>query len=639
MKDAIVAIEDDDFYRHHGIDFIGIARATFKNVMAGKIIEGGSTITQQTVKNLYLSNERTYDRKIKEALLTFQLERKYTKEEILEMYLNQIYFGHGAYGIEVAALTYFNKHAKELNLAESAMIAGIPKSPTRYSPYNNFDLAKKRQAVILNRMFELGLITKTEEEEAKGTKIILGTTKNIGLASKKAPYAVDEIVRYITEKYSNGSELLYKGGLSIYTTIDYNLQEKAENAFSKGVSRKSKLQGALIALDPKKGNILAMVGGRDFSTSKFNRATQAKRQPGSAFKPFLYAEAIDYNFTAASTIVCAPVTFKQGTGKPYSPKDYGNIGYHDRAFTLKEALVKSDNVVAVKLNEKIGSENLSNYAKKMGIKSTLKPYLSLALGSSEVSPLEMASAYGTFANGGYHAEPRLILKIVDNKGNILEETSPKVVRAISSETAYIVTDMLKGVVNPGGTAGKVSSIIKRPAAGKTGTTQNYTDAWFVGYTPDIVAAVYIGYDDPNISVGSTGGSIAAPIWSDFIKGGMKNTPVKDFDKPDDVVMVKVCADSGLLATPFSPNTIVAAFKKGTEPKEYCPQHQLPGFNGGLPSLYEDSPTYYEDVPSYNEESTSYNEVITPQGNENLGLNNDNNNTAPGKWWKKDKNRW
>ncbi|MDA8210663.1 MAG: penicillin-binding protein 1A [Clostridia bacterium] len=570
---AVIAVEDSRFYEHKGIDPVGIARALLRDIRAGEVVEGGSTITQQTAKNLYLSHERTWQRKVKEAILTVQLEQKYTKDEILEMYLNQIYFGHGAYGVEVAAQTYFGKSAKELNLAESALLAGLPKGPNYYSPFRNYSAAKERQAVVLNRMVEVGQISREEADKAKQQPIVLTTSNKV--KKIKAPFFVDEVREYITEKYENGAELLLRGGLSVYTTLDLEMQEAAEEALVQGLTGAGNdLQGALVAIEPQTGYIKAMVGGKDFQTSKFNR-TLALRQPGSAFKPFLYAAAIEAKgLTAGTAISCEPVSFRLQDGSNYTPADYGKQPYHYRNFTLTEALVKSDNVVSVKLNQQVGPQTLVNYAQKLGITSKLRPYLSLVLGTSEVTPLEMASAYGAFANQGLVAKPLYVLKIVDKDGRVLEENTVQLNAALDPKTAYIVTDMLRGVLQPGGTAGSLAALIGRPAAGKTGTTQEYRDAWFVGYTPELSSAIYVGYDKPK-STGRTGGDLAAPIWGKFVKKALEKVEPKDFVQPADTVKVKICADSGLLATPFSERVFEVSFVKGTEPTTECPAHSAP----------------------------------------------------------------
>lgn len=569
LQNAIVAIEDKKFYSHHGFNFTGIARATLRNIEARKIVEGGSTITQQLAKNLYLSQERTFSRKIKEIYLTIALERKYTKKEILAAYLNQIYFGQGAYGIEIAAETYFGKSTKDLSLAESAMLAGIPGLPNKFNPYADFTAAKERQALVLDQMAKLKMISPAEAARAKNEPLKL---KSGQIPTGKAPYFIQEIVKYITNKYDNGAALLYNQGLSIYTTLDLNMQDAAENAFTAGLKYTDPdLQGALVAIEPKTGYVKAYVGGRNYNASKFDRVL-THRQPGSAFKPFVYAAAIDKGLTAAQTFTCEPVEYPQTDGTIYKPTDF-NQGYHYRTFTLKEALTISDNVVSVELNNRIGPQVGADYARKLGIKSSLRPYLSLVLGTSEVTPLEMANAYGTFANQGVKTEPILITKIINSNGNTLEENKTKATKVLDAKVAYIITDMLENVVGPDGTASKVSSITSRPVAGKTGTSQNYSDAWFVGYTPDLVASVYLGFDQPSRSVGETGGGLAAPIWANFINMALKDATPKPFPIPNGIIQQKICPDSGLLA-PEGTDFIEIPFIAGTEPIEYCPMHDF-----------------------------------------------------------------
>jgi 1A family penicillin-binding protein len=572
MQQAIVAIEDSRFYQHNGVDPVGLARALWRNIETRSIVEGGSTISQQLVKNLYLGPERTVGRKIQEVFLTIQLERKHTKDEILEMYLNQIYFGQGAYGVEAAARTYFNKPAKDLGLAESAMLAGVPRAPSIYAPSRNFEGAKARQATVLNRMVELGMISPEQAQQAGGQYL---EPSKVPVSVRKAPYFTNEIMNYIETNYPNGLETLYSGGLSIYTTLDLNMQEAAEKAVSQGLKGSDReLDGALVAVDPKTGQVKAMVGGKDYARSQLNRAV-ARFQPGSAFKPFLYAAAIDSGYTPGSTITCEPVSFPQTGGARYEPHDYQG-GYHNRPFTLKEALYTSDNVVAVRLTNQVGADKVANYARRMGVESPLRPVLSLPLGTSEVTPLELASAYIPLANRGIKAEPYFIQKITDRNGRILEEHKPKLEQAIDEKTAYIVTDILTAVLKPGGTAPNIDAAVGRPAAGKTGTTENLKEAWFVGYTPDLVAAVYIGYDDKNKVTGQTGAQIAAPIWASFAKAALNNVPISNFTMPNGVIKVNICAEDGLLAGPLTPRSIEAAFIQGTEPIAVCP-----GSGGGL----------------------------------------------------------
>ncbi len=591
MQDAIVAIEDARFFQHRGIDPVSLVRAMFRNIQAGRIVEGGSTITQQLAKNLYLDPGRNIGRKFQELFLTIQLERTYTKSEILEMYLNEIYFGQGAYGIEAAARTYFQKPARDLGLAESAMLAGVPRGPSIYNPAQDFEAAKARQGVVLDRMVELGMISGEQAGQAGAEPLQPAKTPAI---VRKSPYFVDEIVKYYEQNYSEGLETLYSGGLSIYTTLDLKMQEAAEKALTRGLARLNPdLEGALVALDPKTGQIRAMVGGRDYNKSQLNRVL-ARSQPGSTFKPFLYTAAIDLGFTAGTTIVCEPVSFPQAGREDYMPEDYQG-DYHYRPFTLKEALYTSDNVVAVRLNAQLGPEVMAGYAQRMGIDSPLRPYLSLPLGTSEVTPLEMVRAFGTLANRGIKSEPYFIQRITSGTGQVLEERRPSLTRVLDEKTAYIVTDMLTAVLQPGGTAANSGRNLGRPAAGKTGTTENLREAWFVGYTPDLVAAVYVGYDDKSRAVGLTGADVAAPIWADFIRGALEGRSPSEFPVPDGVTKVKICADDGLLAGEFNTRVIEAVFVQGTEPISPCygygpvyylPYQAAPLFPEGEPGLFE-----------------------------------------------------
>ncbi|TEB09883.1 transglycosylase domain-containing protein [Pelotomaculum propionicicum] len=565
LQKAIIAIEDARFYSHHGIDPIGIGRAVYHNIKAGAVVEGGSTITQQLAKNLYLDPRRTLGRKLEELAITIQLERKYTKNEILSMYLNQIYFGQGAYGIEAAAKTYFNKSARDLDLAESAMLAGVPRAPSVYNPSTDFKAAKSRQAAVLDRMVELGMLQ--EEQAAKAKNEYLQPAKT-SVTFKKAPYFTGEIINYFKQNYPDGLELLYSGGLTIYTTLDINMQDAAEKVLKESLAGSDpQLNGALVAIEPKTGQVRAMVGGKDYNASQFNRAL-ARVQPGSTFKAFVYTAAIEHGYTPASMLSCEPVSYPLTGGEVYQPKDFQG-GYHNRQFTLKEALYTSDNVVAVRLNERVGPSLAAAYARRMGIDSEIKPVLSLPLGTSEVTPLELASAYGCLANSGIKSKPYFITKVTDNYGRVLDAQRPELEQAVDEKTAYIMTDMLSGVIKQGGTASNIAGMIQRPAAGKTGTTENYKDAWFVGYTPDLAAAVYIGFDDKNKSTGRTGSQIAAPAWASFIKEALKDVPPRDYPVPAGVVRTKICLDDGLLAGGLNTKAVEAAFVQGTEPTQLC----------------------------------------------------------------------
>lgn len=573
LQNAVVAIEDRRFYRHHGLDFIGIGRALVVDLRAGRVVEGGSTITQQTAKNLYLTPERTFGRKVREAFLAVQLEILYSKKEILEMYLNRVYFGRGAYGAEVAARVFFGKSARELTLGESALLAGVIRGPNLYSPFLHPDAARDRRAEVLARMVQQGMITNARASVAAKEPLRLAATRT---QVWPAAYFIKEIVDDISRRYPDGEALLYSGGLTIETGLDLRMQDRAEKAFADGLAGADPdLEGALAAIDPRTGYIRAMVGGRDFGRSRFNRATDARRQPGSVFKPFLYAAAIDQGYTEATTIVCEPTQFPQQNGTIYAPVDYGTEPYHYRPFTLKDAIKTSDNVVSVKLNELVGPDRMALYAREMGISSPIRPFLSLALGTSEVTPLELARAFCPLANSGIRVDPIFVRRITDRSGKVIEETRPNLNPVIDPRTAFIVTDMLRAVLGPGGTGAHLAPIVGRPAAGKTGTTQNRKDAWFVGYTPELVTAVYVGFDSPSRSVGLPGGQIAGPIWANFTREALAAVPPSQFAAPDGIVSARISADTGLLAGPWEVNVENDFFYRGTEPTQYSYQVPVP----------------------------------------------------------------
>lgn len=569
VEKAFIATEDRNFYSHFGIDPRALARATWVNIKNRRVVEGGSTITQQTAKNLYLTHERTIVRKIKELFYTLALERRYSKDEILTMYLNSIYFGQGATGIEAAARTYFGKPASELNLAESAILASIPRRPSYYDPYRYPDHAKTRQRVVLGQMVELGFISEEEKEAATAEEL---RYRKIGVLRGDAPYFSQMVASYLAEKY--GEATAYGGGLRVFSTLDLTMQQKAQAAYDEVMSgQNDELQAALVAVDPSNGHIRAMIGGRDFVTAPFNRAVDSKRQPGSAFKPFLYSKAIDMGLTAADMIMCEPVSFSQKGSPDYTPTDYGDEGYHYRPFTLKEAIMVSDNVVSVRLNEAVGPENTADHAGKFGFEGPIKPYLSLALGTSEVSTLEMASAYGVFANGGRLVKPLAVLKVTDIDGRVLENNEPQAKQVISPQNAYITTDLLTGVMQTGGTGSHLAANVGRTSAGKTGTTQEYRDAWFAGYTPELSCAVWVGYDSPTRSVGISGGRIAGPIWAKFMGATLKDQPIRQFKVPQGITKARIDLDTGLIATENCPRTIDAAFLTGSEPQQICYEHR------------------------------------------------------------------
>lgn len=532
LQNAFIAAEDNRFYEHIGIDPIGIFRAIFANLTNRGIAQGGSTITQQLAKNAFLSQEQTLKRKIQEAMLALEIEHKYSKKEILEMYMNQIYFGQGAYGIQTAAKTYFNKDVNELTLTQCAMLAGLPKSPNYYSPFNNLNEAKKRKNVVLDQMVKYGYVSAAEAEDAKNQDLGLSKSHQSKEADEYASF-IDYVSQQVAKKY--GDDALYKEGLKIYTTMDVDKQHAAVRAMrnlpnnytdENGLTQP---QAAIVSIDPKTGHILAMVGGR--GQDSFNRASMAVRQPGSAFKPFVYLTALQHDMTPDTTMNDQPVTYGS-----WSPKNAG--GSYSGTMTLSDALAHSVNTIAVQLADQVGTKNIIANAKKMGI-TTLDAKddnLAMALGglTKGVTPLEMASAYGTFANKGVHVKPTAIVKILDRNGNVLEDASTlekeeTKTRVMSEREAYEMTTMLEGVIDHGtGTA----AAIGRPAAGKTGTTDDNKDAWFVGYTPDIVTAVWIGDDTGSHSLGEIyGGTIPAEIWKDYMSSATSDESGGDFSAP------------------------------------------------------------------------------------------------------------
>lgn len=675
LINAFVAAEDGRFFEHKGINLTAILRATLKNIEAGGVVQGGSTITQQVAKSLLLSPERSMLRKVKEAFLARQMEKNFSKEDILSLYLNQIYLGEGAYGVEAASMTYFGKHVENITLPEAAMLAGLPRSPARYSPTSHLDRAKERQEYTLQRMVEEGYITEDDANKALGEKIKIRTKDDLN--RHPASYFMEHVRRYISEKY--GDDVLYQDGLSIYTQLNIKMQESAEKAVVEGLKELDKrqgyrgpvrrlkpeeveeflkkqqetilkrppevgsniegvvdkveakgkfvsirigekkgrlefadmawagtnplkpgdvalvqikkidprtgeirvsleqepdVQGALVAIDPYTGYIKAMVGGYDFKKTEFNRAVQSRRQPGSAFKPIIYAAALDKGYTPASVIIDSPVIFEEALkGQDWKPKNF-DAEFHGPT-TFRDALVHSRNVISIKILKDIGVDYLVDYAVNLGIKSPLERNLSLALGSSGVSLIELTSAYGVLASQGDRAEPVSITKIVDRDGKVLEENYPLVMNVISRGTAYVMTSLMEGVVQYG--TGQAARGLGRPAAGKTGTTNDLSDAWFIGFTPDLVAGAWVGYDQLKpLGKAETGGRAAAPIWTRFMQGALAGTPVRGFTVPEDVVFVKIDKDTGMLATPKSRETVFECFKEGTAPTESASAEALQG---------------------------------------------------------------
>ncbi len=517
LPQAFVAAEDARFYEHPGVDVWSIFRAFFHNLHAGARAQGGSTITQQVTRSLLLSRKKVYSRKIKEAILAYRIDSVMSKDEILYIYLNQIYLGEGAHGVEAAAQTYFNKNAINLSLGQMALLAGLPKAPSRYSPFKDVEIAKKRQAYVLNRMAEEGYITAEAARKAFKEPLSLNDSHDAFLGGE---YYVQQVSNYVSNRY--GHEILTTGGLTIFTFLDREIQQNAMISIRRGLAvfstrQKESIspQAAMIVMETGTGKVRAVVGGADFTASQFDRAIQAKRQPGSAFKPIVYAAALEKGFRPASVFMDEPIRLAGSSrGRTWEPKNFDNR-FHGST-TLASGLIHSRNIVAIKLLQEVGIKRVISMAEDLGISSKLRADLTLALGSSGISLLEMTGAYSAFANQGGYTAPAFIEKIVDRHGNILEEYSPVKERAMSKKTANQMDHMLQDVIRLG--TGRKALGLKTTAAGKTGTTDNNMDAWFIGYTRDLLAGVWVGYDK-KISLGedASGGEVAAPIWLDFMK--------------------------------------------------------------------------------------------------------------------------
>ncbi len=677
LTQAVIATEDARFFEHPGLDYIGILRAAWTNVRhGGRKVEGASTITQQLARSLFLSSERSYDRKVRELILAYKMEAVSSKEQILETYLNQIYFGQGSYGVASAAQSYFGKDVTRITLAESAFLAGLPKSPSRFSPFTAYERAKKRQEHVLTRMEDAGFITPTEREAAASEPLIFHRP---GI-EQFAPYFVEYVRQLLVAKY--GEAMVYKGGLQIFTTLNLEMQKAAEAAFATGVRELDKRQGwrgprrkvdvkglpaptaspddplkagdtregivvkllkdaylvqvgemtgqllfddmawakrqlkgpdpgtdvvvnpnlktilkpgdvievgvkklvkdtvwftleqtpvvegGLIAIDPSTGAIRSMVGGYDFARSEYNRAVQAHRQPGSAFKPLIYATAMSQGMSPASQILDAPVVYEQEEDdKIWKPENYGRK-FHGLV-SLRDALTHSHNLATVRLLDKVGIRNVIEFSRTVGVTSPLPGDLSLGLGSSSLGLMELTSVYGVFLNKGAKVEPFAIKVTQDNTGKVLDMTEPGSQEVITKETAYLITNMMEDVVQKG--TGQAARILNRPIAGKTGTTNEYVNAWFIGGTPNLVAGVYVGFDDRrSLGASETGARAALPIWIAFMKEALAQLPVVPFEIPDGVMFVKVDPATGLLESdqdPEAPQGTVEMFTKGSEPTQ------------------------------------------------------------------------
>ncbi|MBI5587116.1 MAG: PBP1A family penicillin-binding protein [Deltaproteobacteria bacterium] len=705
LINAFLAAEDSKFFEHEGISYSSIFRALYKNLLAGKVVQGGSTITQQVAKSFFLTPERKLSRKVREAVMAYRIEKNLNKDEILNLYLNQIYFGNGNYGVQTASEAYFGKDVDELDIAESALLAGLPKAPSKYSPFVNFELSKKRQEFIVSRMVEEKFITPEEAIKAvnKKLKVKPKTVDSLWVG----PYFTEHVRRHIEEKY--GTDILYKRGLQVHTTLDVTMQRAANEAVSAGLREYDKRRGyrgpasvlktgeetdafraetdkklsnqplaaggiyhgvitavnaknnslnvdigsvhgvisyqdlewarlynptknpdggtrqevknifhegdvvevavkalpdktpgtaalkleqeplaqaSLLAMEPETGYIRAMVGGADYGKSQFNRSVQALRQPGSSFKPIIYTAALDHGYTPASIVIDSPIVFEEvkdeqkkvvearpapanGVQAPEEDQKWRPRNYDEQfkgPTTVREALAKSRNIITIKILKDIGVDNAIKYARSLGITSPLARDLSLALGSSAVTLTEMTTAFATFDNMGVKPEPMYITKIVDRDGTVLEENKPFATTVLTPQTAYIITNLLQGVVEHG--TGMRAKALGRPAAGKTGTTNNLNDAWFLGYVPGLTAGAWLGYDDEKpLGRKETGGRTALPIWLKFMQKALVDTPVRSFPIPDGLEFTKIDPKNGLIAGPATENPVFEVFKTGTAPKE------------------------------------------------------------------------
>lgn len=570
FKNAILAAEDKNFFSHHGVDKTALVRAILNNLKYGRVVQGASTISQQLTKNLFFSFKKSFKRKLFEFLIALQFETAFKKEEILEAYCNHIYFGAGAYGVEDAARTYFGKHASDLSLAEASLLAGLPNSPSRYNPFRNIELATKRQALVLDRMLKNGMISESEKKQTLEVPFKLVDREK---RTNQIGYFVQYILKQCTAEF--GSEAVNYGGLKIYTTLDRRLQSLALNAVKGYLPEIDKFMGiktgetraeaALVAIEPGTGWVKAMVGGRSYSESQYNRAVANQRQAGSGFKPFIYYTALDkLHYLPSTVVVDEPFTVEIKGAPPWSPKNYG--GGHSGPVILKKALMKSINVVSAKLIVEAGVENVIATARKFGIKSPLPNYLSIALGSCSVSPMEMASAFSVAAMGGRAAEASAIRRILDNRGNVLKENIVNQKQVLDPLKIYMLVDMMKGVFQGGTASGAKKMGWTRPSIGKTGTTNDSRDAWFTGFTPTLGASVWVGFDDNRPMTlkngrGLTGGKGALPVWVNFMSHALEGEPIGDFPIPSGIEFVEVDTATGKEPDGFTEQKLRIAIDK------------------------------------------------------------------------------
>ncbi|MCK4421761.1 PBP1A family penicillin-binding protein [candidate division WOR-3 bacterium] len=587
ISNAAIAVEDKEFYNHPGINLRRMAKVIWVNLIRRSFVQGASTITQQLSRNIFLHLKKKMIRKIKEIYLALLIERHYSKDKILEMYLNEIYIGYGNYGIGAASEYYFDKELDSVSLSEAAALIGLIASPGRYSPYNSYEKFIKRRNFVLKELNREGYIGVEDLDSAlsESLSVVDHSSKN-----KIGPYYINEVKKQMNSIF--GSAYRTWGGYKVYTTMDKNMQILADSLTEWGLSRVEKhwhltpkdsipdslihsenipyIQGAIVVMEPKTGYVLSLVGGRDFKHSLFNRATQAKRQAGSAFKPFLYTAAIDNGFSPSDFVFDLPIV-KEVAGQTYAPGNYDSTFMGK--ITLRKALSKSRNGAAVRLGQEVGPFTVVDYAHQMGIESYLDPVISIPLGTSGVTPLEMVRGYATLANLGEKIEPIFIKKVEDRYGNIVYESRVVNKRVLSKGISYIMVSMLQSVFDEGTAYGARRQGFKLTAAGKTGTTDNFTDGWFIGFTPDLVVGVWVGYDYPKrIGNHASGAGIALPIWTKFMKAVVDSTKDCQFPEPDNIVFRYVCTESGQLATPQCPKVKREVFIRGNEPKRRCSLH-------------------------------------------------------------------
>lgn len=572
---ATLIVEDQHFKEHNGFDYKRIIGAIFRNVTSGTLKEGASTLTQQLARNLYLSHEKTWDRKIKEAFYTVRLEMYYSKGEILEGYLNSIYYGHGSYGIEAASNYFFDKSSKDLDVAEAAMLAGIPKGPTYYSPLNDKENAEQRQEQILQLMLTNNMISPDEYQNAKTTTLAYSKTKKEDNDSI-GPYFQDAVLKEAAKILELDTEEIRSGGFEIYTTLDSEMQIGLEDSVSKTIDQASEMQIGALAMDPKTGAIKAMVGGRDYSESPFNRAVNARRMAGSTFKPFLYYAALENGYTPSTMLMSKPTAFELEDGEVYRPSNFNDY-YAYEPISLAQALALSDNIYAVKTNLYLTPKKLVNTARRFGLSGELPEVPSLALGSASVSLEEMVTGYGMIANGGHEINSYTIERIINRDGKTIYEKDNKLGDLVlDPKQTFILADLMTGVFDrqldgyASVTGAPIANQLSRVYAGKSGSTKS--DSWMIGFSPQLVAGVWGGYDDNRVMEVVAESGYPKKVWASFMEKAHEGLPEKSFEAPNGVVGVAIDPQTGNLATPYCEVSRVMYFEKGSEPKQYCTDH-------------------------------------------------------------------